>query len=75
MGVNDYLLDLLWNPDRDDGRDMSLPGAPRCEDCGGDLDHSWDFQCWRCWKASSRRHMADAGKVLSSLLHPSHESE
>ena len=27
---------------------MAVPGAPRCEGCGGDLDYPYDIKCRRC---------------------------
>lgn len=33
---------------------MSIPGAPRCEDCGDDLEHSYDMKCRRCLYSAAR---------------------
>ncbi len=32
---------------------MAAPGAPRCEDCAGDLEHPYDLKCSRCLKMAA----------------------
>lgn len=46
---------------------MAAPGAPRCEDCGLDLEHPYDMKCERCLRSAARRRDAWTAEALATL--------